>query len=167
MSLDGGRKLPADDKEWFRWCFQQTVRRRIVKKTDETRDTDTTFAADSELALSLKANDFLTARVVVYFDTGATPDFKIKFSYSGTSSAFNFVGLNTPAGLTTASAFAIKSLATSQSIIGAGTGEGLVTGDLRLVTTGDGVFSVDWAQVTSDAADTTVQGGSFIEYEIL
>jgi len=54
----------------------------------------------------------------------------------------------------------------STSLTGAGTIGGYVEMDLIVNTPATGTFAFQWAQQTSDASDTTVLAGSYLEYMV-
>lgn len=168
MSLDPGRQMPRDDRDWFRWCTENEVRRRVIKKANETRNSTTTLAPDSDLQIWVPANQSLIARIGVWFVSDAAADFKFAFGSTGASPTyFEATGYYaTPAGSGT-TGFNHDTIDTAESITFASSTEGAVFADFRYNGTDDAFVSFDWAQNTSNAADTTVEFGSFIEYDIL
>jgi hypothetical protein len=137
-----------------------------VKKTaDETRNSDATITADDTLAFAMAANTSYLIRGRVLFSTAATPDYQYDWNApSGASiriavSTLNAGGVNALGGADTA-------LATARTSVGNLAGDGWVDFE-GLVSNGDNAGDLEfrWAQNTSDAGDTTVRSGSYIEHQ--
>ena len=124
----------------------------IVKTADETKTTDDTFADDEELSgLSLLANSYYAFRMLIIHEEHATPDMKFKpyVTSGGVTWQSDLDDINaTPAA--------------SQVTAGAADDRMCnITGVIATSTSGC-LFSLQWAQNTSDANDSTVKAGSYI-----
>lgn len=140
----------------------------MVKKTsDTTRTASTTITADPALSFSMAANTKYYVRVRVFFDTTAAGDFK--FRHVGPASP-TLVRLRRTHIIPSATAFAgiaVDQAFSAADVAMAGTGtnggyveiEGVVHNGANA-----GTFSFSWAQNTSDAGNTIVRAGSYIEY---
>lgn len=166
MSLDPSRQMPRDDRQWFEWCNSQRTWTLLPKILTQTKQSDTTYADDDELVIPVKPSEVILLRCEVFFDTGATPDFK--FQITGPTSPTEVVirGSYTAVGTTNATDFVDTSLPTSHAVTGTG---GTTGGHARfsmLLQNGanTGNIALQWAQNTSDASDTSVLVGSFFEY---
>lgn len=127
-----------------------------AKTSDETRNSTTTVADDSELVLALEANERYAIEATLIVSAHATPDFKFALTGTGTSTIWWTSDLdNDEAGPLGAG--------NEQSVNGAGA-DTMVTlmGTIRVGGTA-GNLSVQWAQDTSDANDTTLKDGSWIK----
>lgn len=150
----------------------------MIKQADESRNTTTTLTDDGELTVALDAGTTYFIDIMVIADSGATPDFKYAYVYTGTltrvgltetifdaalpstggsgdgfGTAWHLAGTN----LTT------PTVRTRQGSNTAGTTEG---GNLRgiIVTNSSGNLKLQWAQSVSDAGNTTVHKGSYIAF---
>lgn len=166
MSLDPGRGMPQDVREWYEWCDGQRTWTLLPKLTTETRSATTTYADDAELVIPVKPSEVILLRCEVFFNTGATPDFK--FQVAGPTSPTEVVirGSYTAVGTTNATDFVDTSLPTSHAVTGTGgTTGGHATFSMLLQNGANtGNIALQWAQNTSDAGDTSVLVGSFFEY---
>lgn len=147
-----------------------------VKTTDENRNTTTTLTDDSELVVALEASSTYFIDSVLTFKAGATPDFKYAFVYTGTiSNALTFEG--TRESSTTATGGAGDNFGPAYNLGGANfttptvrarsgsaTAEHVGGGHIRgvLITNSAGDLKIQWAQNTSDAANITLEAGSYI-----
>lgn len=138
----------------------------VSKAADETRNSTTTLTVDDTLSFTMAANTKYRVRMMVVGYCAATPDFKWRHAgpasptlvvlrrraMYGTSSETN-IGIDT--------AYSAADL--------------LISGETSFVielfgvihngaTPGD--FEFRWAQNTSDAGNTTVRAGSFLEHEV-
>lgn len=139
----------------------------VTKTTTETRASTTTLANDAALKFPMLANTKYRFRMYVYFQTGATPDFK--FRHSGPASptlmavhrTWTQPGGTAFSGVAVDSAYSVADVSPS----GANTGVGRVYLEGIIhngANAGDFVFQ--WAQNTSDAGNTSVLAGSSVEY---
>jgi hypothetical protein len=141
----------------------------VAKTSDETIQSDTTLNADAALVFAMSANTKYSFKLFVIFDTGATGDFK--FRHAGPSSPtlvrirrHHIIGAGTAyAGIAIDTAYSSVDVAVAGSA-----GPGVVEMD-GIVHNGAnaGNFEFQWAQNASEAVDTTVRAGSYIQYRAL
>jgi hypothetical protein len=142
---------------------------QVTKKpATTTRSATATPAADPALVVTdLDASSTYLFHTVAFFDTTANADFKLVMSFAGASSV-RCVRKSVAAGAT---AFTVSSDLTAgsssptMSITGTGTNGGMV--DVYCIvafgsSTPQAAFT--WSQDTSDAGNTSVLAGSFIEF---
>lgn len=137
----------------------------INKTTDESTASDTTFSSDSQLQFTMLANSTYHVRGRVLFSTVAAADFKWQLTgpssptlvriarraIGGGDAAFSAVGVDTD-------------FSTSVAVLGGGE-EGFVEFDAAIQNGANaGTFAFQWAQNTSDAGNTTVRAGSYLEF---
>jgi hypothetical protein len=140
----------------------------IVKTADQSKTTDTTIAADSDLTLAVSASKNYRIRFYVYVAVAsATPD--LKFRITGPTSP-TLVNMSV-------NVFTNESAADSRQLTNAfdssdrtlvwasGAGTGVVEVEVILQNGANaGNVTIQWAQNSSSANATTVRGGSYIEY---
>jgi len=139
----------------------------VRKTADQTKNSNTTLAADTALQFPMLANTKYAFRGRVHYGTPGGAD--IKFRHTGPASP-SFVHIKRHSLAPGATAFgniAIDTAYSSADIViteVSGT-EGYFEFD-GVVHNGAnaGTFAIQWAQNTSDAGGTTVRAGSFIEY---
>jgi hypothetical protein len=136
-----------------------------IKLLDETRVSNTTLANDSELLIYMKASTKYRITGTIFFDTTANADFK-----------YGFVGPASPTLVRMARSTAIPgaaptfsvvdiALPTAQTLVGTGTTGGYIQFTCIYQNgTNAGYFAFQWAQSTSDAGNTIVRAGSFLDY---
>jgi hypothetical protein len=150
-----------------------------VKPANESRALDGgILRCDDTLFLPLALNTKYIIRGKAYFTTFATPDFK--YAFTGTTGSEWFVARRALAADTTgAQAYAVDKFpthsgarsgvfATSTKIntLSANDGPGIIEWDAIVYNSGStGIFGLVWAQNTSNASQTTVWNGSYIEWE--
>lgn len=141
----------------------------VVKKIDETKSADTTLAADDELFVTLNTNTNYIIRGVLVIRTGAVPD--IKFRFTGptgpTRVTIHAVDYNT--GGTVASAVMLDAYSAADMVVsgvGAPATENQALHLFAQIENGTtiGKFNIEWAQNTSNASNTSVYKGSYLEY---
>ena len=129
---------------------------RVVKKVDETRNNSGLFANDAELVVPLNANKIYGFLLVLLFKSALTPDFKYRFPLNGNTGRRIFTALapDVPAAATTLDASITITTTNAEEYI-------MSSGHVK--TTGvPGDLALQWAQATGDAANTTVQAGSYL-----
>lgn len=142
---------------------------QVAKKTTTTtRTANNTPAADPALVITdLDASSTYLFHTVAFFDTTAAADFKVMMTFDGASSV-RCVRKSVAAGAT---AFVVStdltagSSSPTMSITGTGTNGGMVDVWCMAVfgaSTPQATFV--WSQDTSDAGNTSVLAGSFIEF---
>lgn len=147
-----------------------------IKQSDESRSSTTTMTDDSELTVALAAGTTYFIEAMIVANSGATPDLKYSFVYTGTlTDAATFESAGDAAAPNTGGAgdslAPCHSLGGSNLITprvrtrnGSNTAGTLEVGHIRgvLITNTAGNLKIQWAQNTSDASNTTVYKGSYI-----
>lgn len=148
------------------WEAGATGMSLIVKDTDETVNSTTTLQNDDAITFSVAANEDWQFEGTLFVNSAITPDFKLDFA--GPSGATGYWGVTSWAdGTVTANA---------HNQVGAlsGSGQGLTSADWPIAIrfwggiangANAGSLTLQWAQNTSDAGNTTVLAGSYIKYQ--
>jgi len=141
----------------------------LEKTADQTKTATTTLGADTILQFPMTANTKYTIRMEVWFDTTAAGDFK--WRHAGPTSPtlvrlrrqWIIPGGTAFAGIAVDTAFSAADL----TLTGTGTNGGFIMLS-GVVHTGAnaGTFSFQWAQNSSDAGNTIVRAGSYIDYAV-
>jgi hypothetical protein len=135
-----------------------------VKLETETRNSTTTVADDAELSIVVEASKLYMMRAFVVFSTQAVPDFKFEIDGPASPTTVTIHGHYNGVGSPTDTNFIDNAFNTSYSALGSGAGQGIVGFDVLLENgTNAGKVTLQWAQNTSDAGDTSVLAGSYIE----
>jgi hypothetical protein len=136
----------------------------LIRKTaDEIRTATTTLTSDTHLVVTLLANKTYAIRGACWFDTTAAADFKYRFTFSGTLLYIQHVQFAAGSSLVTDSVDVTAGV--TQTLIGAGTTGGHFEFDAIAVVDGSNrTFTLQWAQNTSDAGNTTLRAGTYMEY---
>lgn len=134
----------------------------IVKEADETISTNAVLQNDDALLFAIAANAVYQFEGVLFIESGVTPDFQ--FTFVGPAGA---VGSFAADVFTTSIAyFANVELATAIAVASAGTRQTIrFWGGIKNAGTAGNV-TLQWAQGTSDAGNTTVHAGSYIKYQL-
>ena len=151
--------------------FQNGTRlwRPIYKTADETVTTDTVLSNDAALLFSVATSTKYSFRFRVWFDSAIAADFK--FGINGPATPTIFRAAYTyidPEGLdvtNTLSAYETTGIA----VVYATTNTGGYVSINGIIQNGSNAGSVSftWAQNTSNAGNTTVLAGSYVEYAVL
>jgi hypothetical protein len=139
----------------------------MVKKTsDTTRTANTTITADPALSFALAANTKYFVRVRVFFDTTAAGDFKFRHTGSASPTLVRLRRAHVVPGATAFAGIAVDQAfsASDVAVAGTGTNGGYVEIEGVIHNLNAGTFAFAWAQNTSDAGNTSVRAGSYIEY---
>lgn len=137
----------------------------VKKDSDETVASDSTYSDDSDLKFGAEASSNYAFRLKVFFDTSAAADFKYQIQGPSSPTLVRMEVKHIIAGGTAYAGQVVQTaFATSVAVAGGGTTGGYVevNGILQNVTAG--VVSFQWAQNTSDASNTTVRAGSYLEW---
>jgi hypothetical protein len=146
-----------------------TLWQKAVKSSDESVISSTTLQNDDDLKFAMLANTNYRFRCFLLFDTGATGDFK--YRHTGPASPTrvrikrsHVVGAGTAyAGIALDQAYSAADIAIAGA---AGTGwvelEGMIQNGANA-----GNFQIQWAQNASEAVNTTVLQGSYIEWRVI
>jgi hypothetical protein len=137
----------------------------VVKGTDETVSGSATLQDDDELTFAVAASTKYRFRGTIFVSTTAAADFKMQFTGPASPTlviadvrvATNNLGIIDT--LTTAFS-TVVSTDTFDSTTLAITFEGILHN-----STNAGSVTLQWSQATSDASNTTVHAGSYLEYE--
>ena len=130
-----------------------------IKSIDQTKNSDSTFALDSELFFSPKPNKKYFLELLLFYKSEAIPDIKVKIIIptGATGTRINDFWQGDDAQPTTDF---------TTELVMSGTGNILVLAWFGFITTDssnqDSDIGLSWAQNTSDIADTTILGGSFL-----
>ncbi len=132
----------------------------IVKGDDETIASDSTLSDDTDLKAVLNINKEYSFIMNLFFTSDATPDFKYTFSLPAGASGVIWDGIspliNTPSVTLTDITSTRVNLFPSTAELTI-----LLCGKVTMgATAGSMIFQ--WAQNTSDAANTTVNKGTFL-----
>jgi hypothetical protein len=134
----------------------------VSKPTIQTKTANTTLANDTDLTFSVTSGTKYRVRGTVYFDTTAAGDFK--YAIAGPAASLIRVHKRHQAAAGVAYVTATDTaFATSTAVAGTGTAGGQVFFDVLFVATASGTFAFQWAQNTSDAGNTSVNAGSYLE----
>jgi hypothetical protein len=151
---------------------QSTFWTTIDKISDETRTANATLTADSALQFSMAANTKYVIRIEVWFDTTAAGDFK--YGFNGPAIGAGLIRMHRRAIIAGAAAFTVSAVATAYDpttgigLAGTGTTGGYIalSGIVQNGATA-GTFDFRWSQNTSDAGNTIVRAGSYLEYGVV
>jgi len=138
-----------------------SLAQRVVKSSNESRNTTTTLTADSVLGVAVSSGITYHFKMLVFFTTAATPDFKYSFSGPALTSC-RFYRASAVGGGTPAWVAVSTSLPGSTALAGSGT-DGFVMMEGVVTPSASGNITFNWAQNTSDATNATVLAGSFME----
>jgi len=159
-----GQHLEADSGEalGLKWANagHDPNYQMIIKSTDETINSDTTLQDDDELTATLIANTRHYFALGLYFETTSAPDFKYSLTFPTGTTNRRLVG-NWNGAIAEAIA---GDLAIVQSPIVPAGGERAIALQGYIITSGTaGALTLQWAQNTSDVADTTVKAGATLQ----
>jgi hypothetical protein len=142
----------------------------VGKTSDQSKTNSAALTNDSELAFNLAASTRYAIRGKIFFDTGATGDFKWRHvAPSGATTYRLRRGWILP-GTTAFAGIAVDTAPSAADLALAGTGttggfiefEAVIANGLTA-----GTFAFAWAQNTSDPTATTVKASSYLEYAII
>lgn len=138
-----------------------SISREVVKTTIETRNSDTTLTEDTDLQFTLEAGKTYFIEGHVFFDTVAAADFKYDFDGPASTDLVRIKHSHViPGGTAEVDDFDTAFNATN-SVTGSGTDGGYLYFTALIINgVSEDVFSLRWAQDTSDAGDTSVLPGS-------
>lgn len=132
----------------------------VIKFADESRNTTTTLANDSELLLAMAATTTYMFESCIFQNSGGTPDYKGAWSVpAGGTGRFQCTGYSI---IGTLGIFDNSSITTTQTIAGAAAAQPhFMTG--HIVTVSAGNLRWTWAQNTSSGTNSTTLAGSYIK----
>lgn len=135
-----------------------------IKTLDEVRSATTVLADDTTLQFAMLGGHKYSVRIRVWFDTTAAGDFKWALTGPALNSARVTRKWIIPGGSAYAGVLVDTTYTASQSVVSAGTTGGYVEVDATIRPSADGIFRFQWAQDTSDAGNTSVLAGSYMDY---
>ena len=129
----------------------------LLKKTIETIQSSITLQDDNELVVALNANKTYGFMLLIFYNSGTTPDFDYAFTAPTDATGF-FTNSNI-----TADAAALNADLTTENFC-AGNVSNKCSVNFGQITnlTNAGNFTVQWAQNVSTASDTSVLVGSYL-----
>jgi hypothetical protein len=144
----------------------------IVNKTAiETIQSDNTLSNDSALQFSTTANTTYLIEIWALFASTAAADFQYTLSHSGTTTVIDYYEQRAHAtganGSGTLATYPYNTSPQTRSLVLATTMFGALLFKIYLeVGASSGTFGFQWAQVTSNASDTSIKPGSYLKYKI-
>ena len=162
------------DKRVFLAAAAATGWTNVVKVSDQTKNSDATLATDTALKFNMLVSTKYRIRGYVHYSTSQTPD--IKYSFTGPTAptlvrvAHGHIKGDLPIAAAAIGLDGIDDAYAISTTVGvAGVHDGGVIWWNAVITNGTtaGDFGFQWAQGTSDAANTTVLAGSYLEYSIV
>lgn len=142
----------------------------IFKSADESRNTTTTLADDATLVFPMAANLRYRFTARIWLDTVAAADFKYRHTGPASPASVRIVRQDIAPSATAWENIAVDEAYSSADVVilTAGTTGGYVEfKGVILNGSNAGNFAFKWAQNSSDAGNTTVRAGSYIEYQII
>lgn len=142
----------------------------VKKAADQSKTSNAALANDADLVVPMLASAKYAVRGMIFFDTGATGDFKWRHVGPASPALVRIFrqwivpGTALFAGLAVDTAFSAADLA----VAGTGTTGGVVQVE-GVVHNGAnaGSFAFAWAQNTSDVVATIVRAGSYLDWMLL
>lgn len=140
--------------------------RSAFKTASTIRASTTTRTADPHLVLALTPNERYVLEGFFIFDSGTTEDIAFEWTFpAGTTIQWGLIGLGTGASGTSGSPYLggfIQTAVASYGGIGVGSSMTAVLSGLVFTGVNAGNLTLNWAQNTSGANNTTLQLGSWI-----
>lgn len=140
----------------------------VFKTTTETITADSTLSNDAVLLFAMLANTTYAFRGRVFFDTTNAADFKWRHSGPAAPTLVRIKRSNVIPGGTSYTLIAVDTAysAADIALTGAGTTGGWVEFEGIIANGANaGDFNFQWAQNASDAGNTSVLAGSYLEYK--
>lgn len=133
----------------------------VAKASATTRNSTTTMADDPDLTFPVAADSLYAVEMTVTYNSGTTPDFKHLWSLPSGATLDGMLIHQALGGTNTIDAAYVAAAVSSQ-----GTGGDIsLWASFTIDTAGTaGSATFQWAQVNSDAGDTTVNAGSWVRY---
>ncbi len=143
--------------------------RRSSRAADNSIQSTTALAVDADLSVTLGANVLAFLRGRIFYASGATGDLKYRFDGPAAPVAVQIKRQTLAPGATSYSGIALDtSYSGSDIVVDGGAGAGLIEFEALVqngANAGDFVFK--WAQSATEAVNTTVKAGSWIECSLL
>lgn len=145
------------------------VWRTVMKTADETIQSDTTLGVDATLKVTMLANTKYAIRAKIFFDSGATGDFKWRHSGPASPTLVRLVRVHVVPGGAAYAGVAVDTAYSSADItLNGSASAGWVEFDAIIHNGANaGDFEFQWAQNASEAVNTTVRAGSYLDYRSL
>jgi len=133
---------------------------RVYKLGIETVNGSAALQNDDELFLTVEANAKYRFMARILFTSNTTADFKFGFTYpSGATATYTLLGIASGG----ASLSAFHQVESSGGALEGGTGIACLMFGTWAISSTAGVLQLQWAQNTSNASNTQVLAGSFLE----
>ncbi|MDB5707864.1 MAG: hypothetical protein JWN66_4980 [Sphingomonas bacterium] len=138
---------------------------RYSKTQDATITSDATLNVDTDLSVPIAANALVRITGKIYFTTTAAADFKWRHTGPASPTKVRVQHATIAAGDTAYSNIAIDTaFSTADIAVTGAAGTGWVEIDAVIANgVNAGNFGISWSQNTSDASNTTVEAGSYLE----
>ena len=138
----------------------------VLKLAHQQRASTTTLAADNTLSFPVLANTSYVFRGCTWFDTPAAADFKFAISGPASPVAVRIMRQAIACGATAWSNIAVDTaFGVSVSVLGTGSTGGFVMFEgVADINNTPGTIAFQWAQNTSNAGNTIVTKGSYLEW---
>jgi len=142
---------------------------RYNKLVDTTRTATTTLVADPDLQIPLAANSLTNIKGEIRYTTTDAGDFKYRHTGPAAPTRVRVDRRAIAPGATADSGIAIDTaFSAGDVVIDGGTGSGVIKIDAFVQNGANaGSFGISWAQNTSDAGNTIVEAGSYLEKAIV
>lgn len=142
---------------------------RYSKTLDTTITASTVLAADPDLHFPIAANALVTVKGKIFFTTTAAGDFKWRHTGPAAPTRVRVKRQTVAPGDTAETGILVDNAFSASDItVLGGAGQGIIEIDC-LIKNGSnaGNFGISWAQNTSDAGNTIVEAGSYLEAAVL
>jgi hypothetical protein len=146
----------------------------VMKASDETRNSTTAYAADSDLSMPVEAGKYYRMRLFALAYSGATPDIKYRIGCTATGEqitgmVFGEATIADQGGGREGEVHIQDNVGASSFIVN---GSATTTSRARIYVdtivyggSAGGDVSLQWAQNTSDAGNTTIKAGAWMSLE--
>jgi hypothetical protein len=135
----------------------------VIKAADESRNTTTTLANDSELTLAVAASTTYLWEACIFFDSNATADYKGQWSVPASASGrFQCTGYALGGAFGMFDNATIGTVQANEGPVAGVVRPHFMTGSLTISTTA-GNFRWQWAQNTSNGTATITKAGSYMK----
>lgn len=137
---------------------------RIADRTStQTVNGSSALVSDSQLFLAVAASTRYRLRGRILYNSNSTANFKFAFTFP-TSTTLSFTVTGTAAGGSVLATFD-QTDGTVSALAGAGADDSAFIDGIVTVSSTPGTLQVQWAQNTSNASNTQVKAGSYIELQ--
>lgn len=134
---------------------------QVVKLVDETVNNVSAYQDDDELFISLDANGVYEFEALIFMTTDIAPDFQFLWDLADGTYDFKFAVWESDSTVTWDSH---TEVGPGDSIVVANINEHFMSSKGIIIVGGTGgIFKLQWAQLISDAASTTVKANSYMK----